>query len=170
MQGWVSLRACLPSESVFFGGFFCSFKMKLWRVLWILKGFWDLFDRCCVQITFSNRNILFCRRVCTHFFEQKNDQKRSADLCFSICVIKDWPCKLLLKDMSQKWRILPCPMRMSERLWAVFLASYCGHCNGASASWDISHIMIFFLFFGGEGIDRCFKAALWHSQNRHPPH
>lgn len=76
-------------------------------------------------------------------------QNHSACMCLSICVINVWPCKLLLEETAQKGRLLlPGPVRMSERLWAVFLASYCGHCIGASVSWDASHIMYFF-FWGG---------------------
>lgn len=51
---------------------------------------------------------------------------------------------------------------MEERkALGCFLASCCCRCNGASATWDIPHDI-----YPGEGIDRCFKAALWHGQER----
>lgn len=42
-----------------------------------------------------------------------------------------------------------------------FLTSCCCRCSGASATWDIPHDI-----YPGEGIDRCFKGALWHGQER----
>lgn len=66
------------------------------------------------------------------------------------------------KEWVRKIKKPPPLSQMKEcKALVCFLASCCCRCNGASATWDIPHDI-----YPGDGIDRCFKAALWHCQER----